>query len=292
MMQIYVVRKGDTLWDICRRRSLTLLEVQQWNPDLKKNPDRIAPGDQIIIPAVMVRQPLVIGEQSGYEGGYEGAFNSHAAADLQYGISPSKRPSDKAAQERVDSLVAESDQDLIGRMLPVLALPGEPGLRMLTHFVRRKGGIVHYNPASNMAQICYRAAGLARTLRVIQENLRSGLRRMADNLRLTRLRIEVPAVQFHYERGFDVKLHILLGGVQAVRVSLVNFRIWTERRGYSGTLRIDLADHFGASEADVKNDWPGLRYPLTAMWILQHHRGRKPFVQEITLENEVEGSYA
>jgi LysM repeat protein len=48
--QVYVIKQGDTLSKIARAFGLTLDELLAANSDTIKDPDRIAVGDQIIIP--------------------------------------------------------------------------------------------------------------------------------------------------------------------------------------------------------------------------------------------------
>jgi membrane-bound lytic murein transglycosylase D len=45
--QIYVVRSGDTLWDIARRHGVELQELRSWNMDVASGD--IKPGDRIRI---------------------------------------------------------------------------------------------------------------------------------------------------------------------------------------------------------------------------------------------------
>jgi hypothetical protein len=48
--QVYIIKTGDTLSKVAKRYGLTLEELLAANPDIK-NPDKIALGQQIIIPA-------------------------------------------------------------------------------------------------------------------------------------------------------------------------------------------------------------------------------------------------
>jgi LysM repeat protein len=48
--KIYVVVKGDTVIKIAKRNGVTVEALLAANPKLKKNPDRIKPGDEITIP--------------------------------------------------------------------------------------------------------------------------------------------------------------------------------------------------------------------------------------------------
>lgn len=48
--QVYVIKEGDTLSKIARAFGLTLDELLAANSETIKNPDRIAVGDEIIIP--------------------------------------------------------------------------------------------------------------------------------------------------------------------------------------------------------------------------------------------------
>jgi nucleoid-associated protein YgaU len=46
----YIVRSGDTLYDIALRHNLTLDQLIEANRQRLPNPDRLAPGDELIIP--------------------------------------------------------------------------------------------------------------------------------------------------------------------------------------------------------------------------------------------------
>ena len=46
---VYIVRKGDTLWDIARRQGVLLADLIAANPQIK-NPNLIYPGDEVKIP--------------------------------------------------------------------------------------------------------------------------------------------------------------------------------------------------------------------------------------------------
>ena len=48
--QVYVIRSGDTLSTIATRFGVSLDELLDANEDTIRNPDRIAVGDEIIIP--------------------------------------------------------------------------------------------------------------------------------------------------------------------------------------------------------------------------------------------------
>lgn len=54
--RVYVVRQGDTLSTIADRFDLTVDELLAANPDIK-NPNQIAVGDRIIIPAAATSAP-------------------------------------------------------------------------------------------------------------------------------------------------------------------------------------------------------------------------------------------
>jgi hypothetical protein len=48
--QVYVIKQGDTLSKVAKRFGITLDELLAANKDTIKNPDKIAIGDEIIIP--------------------------------------------------------------------------------------------------------------------------------------------------------------------------------------------------------------------------------------------------
>lgn len=48
-LSVYLVRKGDTLWGIAKRHSVTLTALISANPQIK-NPNLIYPGDRVNIP--------------------------------------------------------------------------------------------------------------------------------------------------------------------------------------------------------------------------------------------------
>jgi len=59
--QVYVIKAGDTLSKVAKRFGLTLEELLAANKDTIANPDKIAIGDEIVIPT---RAPDVINDAS------------------------------------------------------------------------------------------------------------------------------------------------------------------------------------------------------------------------------------
>ncbi len=53
---IYVVKSGDTLYDLAQAFGLTLAQLLQANPQIQ-DADEIMPGDKIFIPRCRLRQP-------------------------------------------------------------------------------------------------------------------------------------------------------------------------------------------------------------------------------------------
>jgi LysM domain. len=59
--QVYVIKAGDTLSKVAKRFGLTLGELMAANKDTITNPDKIAIGDEIVIPS---KAPDVINDAS------------------------------------------------------------------------------------------------------------------------------------------------------------------------------------------------------------------------------------
>jgi len=59
--QVYVIKAGDTLSKVAKRFGLTLEELLAANKDTITNPDKIAIGDEIVIPT---KAPDVINDAS------------------------------------------------------------------------------------------------------------------------------------------------------------------------------------------------------------------------------------
>jgi LysM repeat protein len=59
--QVYVIKAGDTLSKVAKRFGVTLEELLAANKDTITNPDKIAIGDEIVIPATV---PDVVNDAS------------------------------------------------------------------------------------------------------------------------------------------------------------------------------------------------------------------------------------
>ena len=63
--QVYVIKQGDTLSKVAKRFGITLDELLAANKDTIKNPDKIAIGDEIIIPVpTSVEEPSAPAESA------------------------------------------------------------------------------------------------------------------------------------------------------------------------------------------------------------------------------------
>jgi LysM repeat protein len=57
---VYTLKKGDTLSKIATKNGLTIEELLAANPDIK-NPNKVAEGQQIIIPTPSAEPPAEVG---------------------------------------------------------------------------------------------------------------------------------------------------------------------------------------------------------------------------------------
>jgi spore coat assembly protein SafA len=83
----YVVKHGDTLWDIARAHGVSLAELEAANPQIR-NPDLIYPGDHVNLPA---------GHSTSSNGNGNGSGGVHAEPTSYHGGSPPA-----ALQGRID----------------------------------------------------------------------------------------------------------------------------------------------------------------------------------------------
>ncbi|MBE3577687.1 MAG: LysM peptidoglycan-binding domain-containing protein [Limnochordales bacterium] len=109
----YTVRAGDTLWRISQRFGVTIAAILQLNPQIT-NPDRIFPGQVLLIPApgptpysAAVNSYLVVqGEQDRTTVAEAAAALTYVSV-FTYGVNPDgslARPFDRPARESAQSL--------------------------------------------------------------------------------------------------------------------------------------------------------------------------------------------
>ena len=95
--------------------------------------------------------------------------------------------------------------------------------------------------------------------------------------------------------GSSPTLKGLVGGTQKTVVSVENISYQTFHRTWSANLILHIEDDFGVSESDVTNPRGASAWvakPLLAdFWVLQHQRGKKPFITVFDIPFSCSGFY-
>jgi hypothetical protein len=81
---------------------------------------------------------------------------------------------------------------------------------------------------------------------------------------------------------------IALNDIWATEVKIIKYEL--KENKYSGIYQVTLWDHFGLDRVDIEADKiAGWGAGFMDWFILQHYRGYKPFITQVTFENEIEG---
>lgn len=95
--------------------------------------------------------------------------------------------------------------------------------------------------------------------------------------------------------GSSPTLKGLVGGTQKTVVSIQNIMYHTYYRTWLASLNLHIEDDFGVSESDVtspRGASAAVAVPALAdFWILQHQRGKKPFITVFDIPFSCSGSY-
>lgn len=169
---------------------------------------------------------------------------------------------------------------------PLLA--GELGQRMVTRFMRGGGEGWRHEPGSELSSMAARSATFRNALNAVQAQLHQQVmaQKNAGHIDYTRLRINpdaIPVISFTFADGSMLKA--LIGGTQALKVTIRSFEVTPQATGYSATLRFEMYDNFGVDESDLYAP------PLAAFYVLQHwHENHRPFVNNVVVDQSIAGA--
>ena len=171
------------------------------------------------------------------------------------------------------------------------ALGGVAGIRAVTHFLSGAGGVLTYNHGTPFSVLASQSFAFKFALAVARMNIQIKLRAQASTCHIDYTKIKlssgaIPDIHFRLTQGADKALFSVIGGTQALWVSITNFTADLTKRTYSAVLRFDIYDDFGVDETDLYSP------ALISFYVLQHFRdGHKPFIHRLIIESRITGSY-